>query len=136
MYLCHSLLPAPASLHGEALSRPHTTARKSHTGARPSLTKAQHKAERLGDCYLSRRAGQGHGQPPIARIPHHEFVLGKARLPGPQKQNKYKYRARRFIRLIHACTPIILVVQRKPARLFLFVAEVIPAVPFLRVLNF
>lgn len=75
---------------------------ESHIGASTSSTKGRHKAELLGDRYLSCQAAAGHGKPPIAGTPHQEFLLVKAKLLGPKQQNKHKYRAKRFIR--HAQT--------------------------------
>ena len=90
--------PAPTTLHNQtpSISCSHHFS-QSHIGASPSSGRGRHKAQRLGDRYLSCQAADGHGKPHIARIPHQEFVLVKARPLGSQQQNKHKYRAGGFI---------------------------------------
>lgn len=97
MYLCHFLLPAPASLYNQTSSHPRTVSLKATLERAQARPKGTHKADHLGGRYLSCQASDGHGNPTIARIPHREFLLVRAVALGPKQQNSNKHRAKRFI---------------------------------------
>lgn len=97
MYLCHFLLPAPASLYNQTSSHPRTVSLKATLERAQARPKGTHKADHLGGRYLSCQASDGHGNPTIARIPHREFLLVRAVALGPKHQNSHKHRAKRFI---------------------------------------